>query len=58
MTGTFRVPFEYWSISFSFALSFFTSKYSALSPKADLALSVCGQPAFPKIFTFAGIETS
>jgi hypothetical protein len=49
MTGTFLAPFENLSISSSFALSILTSKYSAFSPKTDLALSVCGQPAFPKM---------
>ncbi len=49
MTGTFRAPFENFSISSSFAVSALTSKYTAVFPKTDLALSVCGHPAFPKM---------
>jgi hypothetical protein len=40
ITGTWRFPPERRSISSSLTLSDFTSKYSALSPYADLALSV------------------
>jgi len=52
------MPLENASISSSFALSSFTSKYSAFLPKADLALSVCGQPAFPKIITLPAMIAS
>ena len=40
ITGTWRFPPERRSISSSLTLSDLTSKYSALSPYADLALSV------------------
>ncbi len=40
MTGTFLTPFENFSISSSLAASALTSKYTALSPKTDLAFSV------------------
>jgi hypothetical protein len=55
ITGTFRTPSEYLSISSNFVLSNLTSKYSALSPKANLAFSVNGQPALPKMMTFSPI---
>jgi len=58
MTGTFLAPFENLSISSSFAASILTSKYSAFSPKTDLAFSVCGQPAFPKMTIFPAIMKS
>jgi hypothetical protein len=58
MTGTFLTPFENFSISSSFTASALTSKYTALSPKTDLAFSVCGQPAFPKMMIFPAMSPS
>jgi hypothetical protein len=47
MMGTTLLPPESFSISGSLEASFFTSTYSALSSKADLAWSVYGQPTLP-----------
>ncbi len=51
MTGTVLAPFEYLSISCSFAISDLTSTYSALLPYASRAFAVYGQPALPKMMT-------